>query len=362
MLCAATELPLSAAEVADRQAEAVADALVDDGLLRRRAGGYFPRAGLDPHAGVDIRGNIGGQVAILEADTGRLIGITESGQAPATVHPGAVYLHQGELRVDSLDLNGGVALVHAEDPGYATFARDRGRHCHRARGAGPLRRSDVGVGTGVGNPSGGGLSAPAAIREVLDFVELDMPEQSLPTTAAMWTITPDALLDIDIEMAEFRLAAPPSTPRSACYPGGQLRPRRYRWPVHRCRRGRTAHGIRLATATRRCRFRRTRVRLLSTWLTANRRSNRGVRVPARLPVLRAVSQCGNANDPLDKLGAIGVLRLVTGAVKQDPGEKEDLPRATDRPSNGRWPRLKVGRRTCLPPDEPFRLAKSRKNC
>ncbi len=41
------------------------------------------------------------------------------------MHPGAVYLHQGETYVvDTLDFDEGVAFVHAEDPGYATFARE----------------------------------------------------------------------------------------------------------------------------------------------------------------------------------------------------------------------------------------------
>ena len=41
------------------------------------------------------------------------------------MHPGAVYLHQGETYVvDSLDFEDGIAFVHAEDPGYTTFARE----------------------------------------------------------------------------------------------------------------------------------------------------------------------------------------------------------------------------------------------
>lgn len=64
-------------------------------------------------------------MAIVEADTGRMVGSTEAGRAPGTVHPGAVYLHQGDSYVvDSLDLDAGIAFVHAEDPGYATFARE----------------------------------------------------------------------------------------------------------------------------------------------------------------------------------------------------------------------------------------------
>ncbi|HXL61086.1 MAG TPA: DEAD/DEAH box helicase, partial [Mycobacterium sp.] len=71
LLCAASELPLTDAEVRTWNAEAVAEALVDDGLLRRRSIGYFPTPGVDPHPAVDIRGSSGGQIAILEADTGR---------------------------------------------------------------------------------------------------------------------------------------------------------------------------------------------------------------------------------------------------------------------------------------------------
>ena len=43
---------------------------------------------------------------------------------PATVHAGAVYLHRGEsYLVDELDLDAGLALVHAADPDWRTDAR-----------------------------------------------------------------------------------------------------------------------------------------------------------------------------------------------------------------------------------------------
>ncbi|HTY26790.1 MAG TPA: DEAD/DEAH box helicase, partial [Mycobacterium sp.] len=197
LLCAATELPLEEAEVRRWEAVPVAEALVDDGLLRRRGSRYFPAAGLDPHPAVDIRGSAGGQVAILEAETGRLLGNTEVGQAPATVHPGAVYLHQGESYVvDSLNLEDGVALVHAEDPGYSTYAREitditvtgTGERVHYdavTLGLVPVSVTHRVIGYLRRQLSG----------EVLDFVELDMPEHCLYTTAVMYTITPEALLD-----------------------------------------------------------------------------------------------------------------------------------------------------------------------
>ncbi len=51
LLCAATELPLQEAEVRELDATEVAESLVDDGLLRRRNGKYFPAPGLQTRAG-----------------------------------------------------------------------------------------------------------------------------------------------------------------------------------------------------------------------------------------------------------------------------------------------------------------------
>ena len=82
LLCAATELPLTEAEVRMWDAEAVAATLVDDGLLRRRPSGYFPAPGVDPHPAVDIRGSSGGQIAILETETGRMLGSVGRGPGP----------------------------------------------------------------------------------------------------------------------------------------------------------------------------------------------------------------------------------------------------------------------------------------
>src|ERR1700736_2692951 len=202
LLCAASELPLTDAEVRTWNAEAVAEALVDDGLLRRRSIGYFPTPGVDPHPAVDIRGSSGGQIAILEADTGRLLGSAGVGQAPSSVHPGAVYLHQGESYVvDSLDFEDGVAFVHAEDPGYTTFARELTDIAVTGQGErktyGRVRVGLVPV--SVTNSVIGYLRRRLD-GEVIDFVELDMPARTLDTAAVMCTITPEALQHNGIDL------------------------------------------------------------------------------------------------------------------------------------------------------------------
>jgi len=126
LAAAAGELPLSEADLAAFGAGApgLVDQMCAAGLLRRRpAGWYWAGQG---RAGdlVDLRGGLGSPVRVVEEGTGRVVATVDLAAADVTVHPGAVYVHQGvAYLVVALDLAGGVALVHQEDPGYRTSAR-----------------------------------------------------------------------------------------------------------------------------------------------------------------------------------------------------------------------------------------------
>jgi DEAD/DEAH box helicase domain-containing protein len=314
LLCAATELPLDEAEVRALGAVEVAEGLIDDGLLRRRGGKYFPAPGLEPHAAVDIRGSTGGQIVIVEADTGRLLGSAGVGQAPASVHPGAVYLHQGESYVvDSLDFEDGIAFVHAEDPGYATFAREL---------------TDIAV-TGTGEQSVFGPVTlglvPVTVThqvvgylrrrlngEVIDFVELDMPEHTLPTTAVVYTIAPEelALNGIDAQRV-------PGSLHAAEHAAIGLLPL-----VASCDRG-DIGGLSTAIGPDGlpsvfvydgypggAGFAERGFRQAVTWLGATAAAIEACECPSGCPSCVQSPKCGNGNDPLDKAGAVQVLRLV----------------------------------------------------
>ncbi len=333
LLCAATELPLGEVEVSAWKAGAVVEALVADGLLRHRGGRYFAAAGLDPHHDVDIRRTSGGQVAIVESDTGRLLGSTDAGQAPATVHPGAVYLHQGETYlVDSLDLDDRVAFVHAEDPGYATFAREltditvTGGGERAAHGAVTLGLVPVSVSRRVI-----GYLRRAASGEVIDFVELDMPERILPTTAVMYTITPDALADAGMDLPRV-----PGSLHAAEHAAIGLLPL-----VASCDRGdigglSTAFGeAGLPTVfvydghPGGAGFAERGYRLAPTWLRATLDAIRACECPHGCPSCVQSPKCGNGNDPLDKAGAVAVLQLVLDHI----GSTDAGPRPPTDPSN-----------------------------
>lgn len=323
LLCAATELPLTDAEVRMWDAEAVAMALIDDGLLRRRPGGYFPAPGIDPHPAVDIRGSSGGQISILETGTGRVLGTTGTGQAPASVHPGAVYLHQGETYVvDALDFEDGIALVHAQDPGYTTSARELTDIA--VTGDGELHRhGPVTVGVvpvSVSNTVTGYLRR-AADGEVIDFVELDMPTRTLETVAVMCTITPEALADNGIEALSV-----PGALHAAEHAAIGLLPL-----VASCDRG-DIGGVSTAAGPGRgelaglptifvydgypggAGFADRGYRQIQTWWAATAAAIESCECPAGCPSCVQSPKCGNGNDPLDKNGAVRVLRLVLDAL------------------------------------------------
>lgn len=325
LVCAAAEMPLKIAEVQAWAAVTIADKLVDDGLLRRRGDSYFPAPDLDPHSHVDIRGTAGGSVAIVEFGTGRLVGSTDAGRAPATVHPGAVYLHQGESYVvDSLDLDAGVALVHAEEPGYTTFAREltditvtgpgeQVKHGSVTLGLVPVSVTHRVVGYLRREQSGA----------VLDFIEVDMPERQLPTTAVMYTVDPAALSRVGIEPTRI-----PGALHAAEHAAIGLLPL-----VASCDRG-DIGGVSTAIGESGlptvfvydghpggAGFAERGFHSAQVWLGATAAAIEACECPHGCPSCVQSPKCGNGNDPLDKSGAVEVLRLVLAELNMRPNPR-----------------------------------------
>jgi DEAD/DEAH box helicase domain-containing protein len=264
---------------------------------------------------VDIRGSSGGQIAILEAGTGRMLGSAAAGQAPASVHPGAVYLHQGESYVvDSLDFEDGVAFVHAEDPGYTTFARELTDIAVTGEGErktyGPVTVGLVPV--SVTNTVIGYLRRRLT-GEVIDFVELDMPTRTLETAAMMCTIEPKTLQHSGIEPLRV-----PGSLHAAEHAAIGLLPL-----VASCDRG-DIGGVSTAIGPvdglptifvydgypGGAGFADRGFRKIGTWWAATAAAIEACDCPAGCPSCVQSPKCGNGNDPLDKQGAIKVLRLV----------------------------------------------------
>lgn len=231
------------------------------------------------------------------------------------MHPGAVYLHQGEsYLVDSLNFEDGVAFVHAEDPGYTTSAREITDIA--VTGFGERQTfGEVTVGlvpVSVTNTVIGYLRRQLS-GEVIDFVELDMPSRTLDTMAVMCTITPEALVDNGVD--PLRL---PGSLHAAEHAAIGLLPL-----VASCDRG-DIGGVSTAVGPESglpsifvydgypggAGFADRGFRQLETWWEATATAIESCECPAGCPSCVQSPKCGNGNDPLDKAGAIRVLRVV----------------------------------------------------
>jgi len=320
LACAAMELPLTTACLADfggAVARRVLDDLTTDGVLRRRPTGWFWTSRERPHASVDIRGSGGDQVAVVEADSARLLGTVDPGAAFTTVHPGAVYLHQGtSYVVDDLDLSTGLAMVHREDPEWSTSPREQVDISvlsveEQARYAGVT----VSLGAVAVTSHVVAYLRKLPSGQVLDQIPLDLPEQTLNTRAVWYTIADDLLTDLTkheipgalhaAEHAAIGLlplfatcdrwdiggvstAVHPDTGEATVF-------------VHDGHPGGAGFADRAHAA-------------LVPWLTATRDAIAACECPAGCPSCVQSPKCGNGNEPLYKEGAITVLTTVLAAV------------------------------------------------
>ncbi|TNC21067.1 DEAD/DEAH box helicase [Amycolatopsis alkalitolerans] len=348
LACAAAELPLTAKELdafGGDAAREVLQALVADKLLRRRPSGWYWTSKDRPQYEVDIRGSGGDQIAVVEADTSRLLGTVDPGSACTTVYPGAVYLHQGSSYVvDELDLESGIALVHAEDPEWTTSAREVADisvlavHERVDYGGVTVCLGDVAVTSQVvgylrRRPSG----------EILDQVALDLPEQKLETRAVWYTVS-DELLDrppVPEDSAGTGVRSGTGEPGGRAPGGAGLEPARIPGALHAAEHAAIGLLPLFATCDRwdiggvstalhadtgeatvfvhdghpgGAGFADRGFAALVPWLAATREAIVSCECPAGCPSCVQSPKCGNGNDPLDKAGAVAVLDTVLGAV------------------------------------------------
>jgi DEAD/DEAH box helicase domain-containing protein len=111
VLSAAFEAPLSEDEAATLGTEALRRA-AELPELEHTPAGYVWKGRDYPAARISLRSGDAEAFAVVDRDTGALLGFVERQRAYTTVHEGAVYLHLGEQYiVEELDLEGRVALV-----------------------------------------------------------------------------------------------------------------------------------------------------------------------------------------------------------------------------------------------------------
>ena len=153
--------------------------------------------------------------------------------------------------------------------------------------------------------------------EVIDFVELDMPTRTLETMAVMCTVTPEALQDSGIDPLRI-----PGSLHAAEHAAIGLLPL-----LASCDRG-DIGGVSTAVGPvdglptifvydgypGGAGFAARGFRTIAMWWTATAAAIEACECPMGCPSCVQSPKCGNGNDPLDKDGAVRVLRLVIGSL------------------------------------------------
>jgi DEAD/DEAH box helicase domain-containing protein len=195
--CAAAEIPLWApdTELFGPRTMELAQILEDHGDLgRRRDRWHYTKPGYPAHD-VEVRAASGDVFRIVDESRDRLVGTVDAARAFEQVHPGAVYLHQGDLYVvRDLDLTRRIASVRPGEADYYTQPRTTTDldilepRKQRPWGRTTASYGQVSVTTQV--------IAYARKRlfsdEVLGEDPLTLPPQRLQTTG-LWFPIPDAL-------------------------------------------------------------------------------------------------------------------------------------------------------------------------
>jgi len=198
--CAAHEAPLEADEAVrwfGADASAVLDEEVDAGRLRERAGRFHWVGRRGPAGDVNLRSIGGGEVRIIDAVTGAMIGTVDSARARTQVHEGAVYLHQGVTHeIGALDLERGLAVAEVRDLHHTTRPRsDTDVEIVDDIEVVPLG-SAVRLSlhrVAVTNQVTGYDVLRLGSTEVVTTVPLDLPPLHLDTVAVLYTVTEEAL-------------------------------------------------------------------------------------------------------------------------------------------------------------------------
>jgi DEAD/DEAH box helicase domain-containing protein len=179
-------------------------ALEDTGELEFRPGHHrdrwYPRPGAYPAQSVSLRSMAGSRMALLNAAQNyRQIEEIEGTTALFRVHPGAIYLHQGEsFRVRELDLDTGHAILEPVQVDYYTQPRE----INDVRIVRPVARDQLGATQAtlgevrVTQRVIGYRKVQQFREEVLGIEDLDLPAQTFDTVALWWEVPAGILTQV----------------------------------------------------------------------------------------------------------------------------------------------------------------------
>jgi DEAD/DEAH box helicase domain-containing protein len=197
LIAAAYELPLT-----DEDEEIFGDGwreraerLLAAGELRGVGGKLLPRRSEFVASRIALRSASADSVAVIERESGEMLGMVEAERAFTTIHPGAVYLHLGRsYEVERLDISERRAVVSAFDGDWYTRPKKETEiyiertHEQRQVAGVQLNFGEVSVTEQVIAFQRVSISD----QEPIDIVALELPEQNF-VTQALWYVLPDRI-------------------------------------------------------------------------------------------------------------------------------------------------------------------------
>ena len=199
LLCAAWELPLSSSDESffgsgfAREIEE----LVGQGVLRQRLGRWHISPAIAyPAQEVNIRATSGEVFALMDTATDSLLETVEASIALFQLHPGAVYLHQGEAYlVTELDLPGRTARAEPARVPYYTVAREiNDLRVLKTESRKSYGRVEVCLGEVEITTTVVGFKRKAQFtEEVIGEEPLDLPTRHFPTVALWFDLSSEVI-------------------------------------------------------------------------------------------------------------------------------------------------------------------------
>ena len=199
LLCAAWELPLISDDeeffgstLYQEKAE-----LERQGILRERARKWYISTVIAyPAQSINIRSTSSESFALMDASTGCLLETVEASVAFFQIHPGAIYLHQGEsYLVTELDLASRTAYAVPTTVAYYTQAKDiTDLHIIRVIRDKIFGQVKVYLGEVEVTTTVVGFRKKAQFtEEVIGEETLNLPQQHFPTVALWFDLPPEAV-------------------------------------------------------------------------------------------------------------------------------------------------------------------------
>jgi DEAD/DEAH box helicase domain-containing protein len=209
LLCAAWELPLSSEDekfFGSLFTQEIAE-LEKEGMLRERRQKWYLSPTISyPAQAINIRSTSGVNYAVIDSSSGSLLETVEASVAFFQIHPGAIYLHQGEsYLITELDLAGHTAYAIPTDASYYTQTKEieelRITKLIRSRSCGPVK---VYLGEVMVTNNVVGFKKKAQYtEEIIGEEPLDLPPIRFPTVALWFDLPSEAVARVDKAQLDF---------------------------------------------------------------------------------------------------------------------------------------------------------------